>query len=62
MCAQSLVFEPILTDIQFTEKASRQPEVTILEARDICGSATGRNGQKTSMVSIPGTKIEQEDN
>ncbi|KAH5523074.1 hypothetical protein HBI52_057090 [Parastagonospora nodorum] len=29
---------------KFTEKASRQPEVTVLEARDICGSATGRNG------------------
>ncbi|KAF2028091.1 nucleotide-binding domain-containing protein [Setomelanomma holmii] len=27
-----------------TEERSRQPQVTILEARDICGSATGRNG------------------
>ena len=51
MCAQSLVFESILTDIQFTEKTSRQPEVTILEARDICGSATGRNGMKSELVS-----------
>ncbi|XP_014550225.1 hypothetical protein COCVIDRAFT_43181 [Bipolaris victoriae FI3] len=27
-----------------TENAERQPKVTVLEARDICGSATGRNG------------------
>ncbi|KAF1938601.1 DAO-domain-containing protein [Clathrospora elynae] len=29
---------------KYTEKVSRQPQVTLLEARDICGAATGRNG------------------
>jgi hypothetical protein len=30
---------------QYTEEsAGQQPQVTILEARDICGGATGRNG------------------
>ncbi|KAF2252731.1 nucleotide-binding domain-containing protein, partial [Trematosphaeria pertusa] len=29
---------------RYTEKAPTQPHVTILEARDVCGSATGRNG------------------
>ncbi|KZM21387.1 uncharacterized protein EKO05_0006148 [Ascochyta rabiei] len=29
---------------KYTEKASKQPAITLLEARDICGSATGRNG------------------
>ncbi|KAI4661096.1 uncharacterized protein J4E79_004906 [Alternaria viburni] len=29
---------------KYTENASRQPHVTLLEARDICGGATGRNG------------------
>jgi len=29
---------------KYTEAAVRQPHVTLLEARDICGSATGRNG------------------
>ncbi|KAF2630550.1 DAO-domain-containing protein [Macroventuria anomochaeta] len=29
---------------KYTEKASKQPQVTLLEARDICGGATGRNG------------------
>ncbi|USP76839.1 hypothetical protein yc1106_04113 [Curvularia clavata] len=29
---------------KYTEHASKQPQVTILEARDICGGATGRNG------------------
>ncbi|KAJ5059252.1 FAD dependent oxidoreductase-domain-containing protein [Bipolaris maydis] len=29
---------------KYTEHASKQPRVTILEARDVCGAATGRNG------------------
>jgi hypothetical protein len=30
---------------QYTEESTgQQPQVTILEARDICGGATGRNG------------------
>jgi hypothetical protein len=29
---------------QYTENSASQPQVTILEARDICGGATGRNG------------------
>ncbi|KAH8730277.1 FAD dependent oxidoreductase-domain-containing protein [Phaeosphaeriaceae sp. PMI808] len=29
---------------KYTENAATQPHVTLLEARDICGSATGRNG------------------
>ncbi|EUC40285.1 hypothetical protein COCMIDRAFT_9817 [Bipolaris oryzae ATCC 44560] len=29
---------------KYTEDASTQPRVTILEARDVCGAATGRNG------------------
>jgi ribulose 1,5-bisphosphate synthetase/thiazole synthase len=34
---------------QYTETSAGQPQVTILEARDICGGATGRNG----MFSFP---------
>ncbi|EMD93205.1 hypothetical protein COCC4DRAFT_155463 [Bipolaris maydis ATCC 48331] len=30
-----------------TENTGRQPKVTVLEARDVCGSATGRNGKRT---------------
>lgn len=32
------------TPDQYTEKLVKQPRVTLLEAQDICGSATGRNG------------------
>ncbi|KAK5130847.1 hypothetical protein LTR08_001619 [Meristemomyces frigidus] len=29
---------------KYTEKAAQQPQIVLLEARDICGAATGRNG------------------
>ena len=34
-----------LADVeQYTSQAEKQPRITLLEARDICGAATGRNG------------------
>ncbi|RII21837.1 hypothetical protein CUC08_Gglean001005 [Alternaria sp. MG1] len=37
---------------KYTENASRQPHVTLLEAREICGAATGRNGNSTCISSL----------
>lgn len=38
------VFPLRLTPSQHTEKSVYKPKILLLEARDICGSATGRNG------------------
>lgn len=35
----------MLTTPQYTENSPKQPKVTLLEARGICESATGRNGK-----------------
>lgn len=35
---------------KFTQNASKKPKVLMLDARDICGSATGRNGQPPSLL------------
>jgi hypothetical protein len=32
-------------NFQYTENDAQQPQMLMLEARDICGSATGRNGR-----------------
>jgi glycine/D-amino acid oxidase-like deaminating enzyme len=34
----------LLTRPQYTANSPKEPAITLLEARDICGSATGRNG------------------
>lgn len=39
----------LTTHCQYTEHAEKRPHVTLLEARDICGGATGRNGKKNSV-------------
>lgn len=38
---------PLMMNRQYTEHAEKRPHVTLLEARDICGGATGRNGTKS---------------
>jgi glycine/D-amino acid oxidase-like deaminating enzyme len=38
---------------QYTEKSASQPHVTVLEARDICGGATGRNGMFVEVHALP---------
>ena len=37
--------EPLSYSEQYTDHAQKQPHITLLEARDICGAATGRNGE-----------------
>jgi flavin-dependent dehydrogenase len=54
--------KPILNDYQGTEGSSKQPKVTILEARDICGSATGRNGREITRLQPCVFDKKQEDN